>query len=82
MVADMVTQNSFGSRNCGVIVMELVLLSMISINSSFMLNMVGLQCMANATRDPLVWAAVDTADQDVRASGDFCIRGHSPMRVL
>ncbi len=34
--------------------------------------------MANATRDPLFWAAVDIANQDVPGIGDFCIRCHSP----
>jgi len=34
--------------------------------------------MANATRDPLFWAAVDVANQDVPGVGDFCIRCHSP----
>jgi hypothetical protein len=35
--------------------------------------------MANSTRDPLFWAAVDIANQDVPGVGDFCIRCHSPM---
>jgi hypothetical protein len=34
--------------------------------------------MANATRDPLFWAAVDIANQDLPGVGDFCIRCHSP----
>lgn len=34
--------------------------------------------MANATRDPLFWAAVDIANQDVPGVGDFCIRCHTP----
>lgn len=34
--------------------------------------------MANSTRDPLFWAAVDIANQDVPGVGDFCIRCHSP----
>ena len=35
--------------------------------------------MANATRDPLFWAAVDIANQDVPGVGDFCIRCHTPI---
>ncbi len=35
--------------------------------------------MANATRDPLFWAAVDIANQDVPGVGDFCIRCHTPL---
>jgi hypothetical protein len=35
--------------------------------------------MANATRDPLFWAAVDIANQDIPGVGDFCIRCHTPM---
>jgi hypothetical protein len=34
--------------------------------------------MANATRDPLFWAAVDIANQDIPGVGDFCIRCHTP----
>jgi hypothetical protein len=34
--------------------------------------------MANSTRDPLFWAAVDIANQDVPGIGDFCIRCHTP----
>jgi hypothetical protein len=34
--------------------------------------------MANATRDPLFWAAVDVANNDVPGVGDFCIRCHAP----
>ncbi len=33
--------------------------------------------MANATRDPLFWAAVDVANNDVPGVGDFCIRCHT-----
>ena len=35
--------------------------------------------MANATRDPLFWAAVDIANQDIPGVGDFCIRCHTPV---
>lgn len=34
--------------------------------------------MANSTRDPLFWAAVDVANNDVPGVGDFCIRCHAP----
>ena len=34
--------------------------------------------MANATRDPLFWAAVDIANNDIPGVGDFCIRCHTP----
>ena len=34
--------------------------------------------MANATRDPLFWAAVDIANNDLPGVGDFCIRCHTP----
>lgn len=33
--------------------------------------------MANATRDPLFWAAVDVANKDFPGAGDFCIRCHT-----
>ncbi len=35
--------------------------------------------MANSGRDPLFWAAVDIANQDVPGVGDYCIRCHSPV---
>lgn len=38
--------------------------------------------MANAARDPLFWAAVDIANQDVPGIGEFCIRCHSPQAWL
>ena len=38
--------------------------------------------MANAARDPLFHAALTIAKQDVRESGDFCIRCHSPLGWL
>ncbi len=34
--------------------------------------------MANATRDPLFWAALDIANNDVPGIGDFCLRCHTP----
>ena len=33
--------------------------------------------MANATRDPLFWAALDVANQDFPGAGDFCLRCHT-----
>jgi hypothetical protein len=38
--------------------------------------------MANATRDPLFWAAVDIANNDVPGIGDYCIRCHTPTGFL
>jgi hypothetical protein len=34
--------------------------------------------MAQATRDPVFWAAVAVADKDYAGSGNFCIRCHTP----
>lgn len=34
--------------------------------------------MANATRDPLFWAALDVANKDFPGVGDFCLRCHTP----
>jgi hypothetical protein len=34
--------------------------------------------MANATRDPLFWAALDVANNDVPGIGEWCLRCHSP----
>lgn len=34
--------------------------------------------MAHAGRDPLFWAAMAIAEQDVDGSGDLCLRCHSP----
>ncbi len=34
--------------------------------------------MANATRDPVFWAALDVANHDVPGSGDYCLRCHTP----
>lgn len=33
--------------------------------------------MANATRDPLFWAALDVANHDVAGAGDYCLRCHT-----
>ncbi len=33
--------------------------------------------MANATRDPLFWAALDVANNDLPGVGDFCLRCHT-----
>lgn len=38
--------------------------------------------MANATRDPLFWAALDIANKDAPGSGDFCLRCHTPRGWL
>jgi hypothetical protein len=38
--------------------------------------------MANAARDPMFWAAVDIANQDIPGVGEFCIRCHSPRAWL
>jgi MYXO-CTERM domain-containing protein len=35
--------------------------------------------MANATRDPLMWAALAIAEQDVPEVGDMCLRCHAPV---
>lgn len=34
---------------------------------------------ANATRDPLFWAALDVANNDLPGVGDFCLKCHSPQ---
>jgi len=34
--------------------------------------------MANATRDPLFWAALDVANHDLPGVGDYCLRCHTP----
>ncbi|PIV35264.1 MAG: hypothetical protein COS34_03355, partial [Lysobacterales bacterium CG02_land_8_20_14_3_00_62_12] len=34
--------------------------------------------MAHAGRDPLFWAALDVANNDVPGVGDYCLRCHSP----
>lgn len=34
--------------------------------------------MSHATRDPLFWAAVAIAEQDLPGSGDLCLRCHTP----
>ncbi len=33
---------------------------------------------ANAMRDPLFWAALDVANNDIPGVGDFCLRCHTP----
>ena len=38
--------------------------------------------MAQAGRDPLFWAALDVANNDVPGIGDFCLRCHSPAGWL
>ncbi len=38
--------------------------------------------MANATRDPLFWAALDVANKDAPGAGDFCLRCHTPRGWL
>lgn len=38
--------------------------------------------MANATRDPLFWAALDVANRDVPGVGDYCLRCHTPVGWL
>ncbi|MBO9662916.1 hypothetical protein [Dokdonella sp.] len=35
--------------------------------------------MANATRDPVFWAALDVANNDVPGVGDYCLRCHTPQ---
>jgi len=37
---------------------------------------------ANAMRDPLFWAAVDVANNDVPGVGDYCLRCHTPSGWL
>ncbi len=34
---------------------------------------------AQATRDPLFWAALDVANNDIPGVGDFCLRCHTPQ---
>ena len=38
--------------------------------------------MANATRDPLFWAALDVANHDLPGVGDYCLRCHTPSGWL
>lgn len=38
--------------------------------------------MANAARDPLFWAALDVANQDVPGIGEYCLRCHVPTGWL
>ena len=35
--------------------------------------------MAQATRDPVFWAALDVANNDVPGAGRFCLRCHTPV---
>jgi len=38
--------------------------------------------MANASRDPIFWAALDVANNDVPGIGEYCLRCHSPTGWL
>ena len=38
--------------------------------------------MANAGRDPVFWAALDVANNDIPGAGDFCLRCHAPSAWL
>ena len=38
--------------------------------------------MANSGRDPLFWAALDVANNDLPGAGDFCLRCHAPQGWL
>lgn len=38
--------------------------------------------MANAGRDPIFWAALEVANEDVPGVGDFCLRCHTPKGWL
>ncbi len=38
--------------------------------------------MANATRDPIFWAALDVANHDVPGVGEYCLRCHAPKAWL
>ncbi len=38
--------------------------------------------MANAGRDPIFWAALDVANDDVPGVGEFCLRCHAPAAWL
>lgn len=38
--------------------------------------------MANAMRDPVFWAALDVANNDVPGAGDYCLRCHTPRGWL
>jgi hypothetical protein len=38
--------------------------------------------MANAGRDPIFWAAVDVANNDLPGIGEFCLRCHAPKGWL
>jgi hypothetical protein len=41
-------------------------------------NTWGGSMMSHAARDPLFWAALDVANQDVPGVGDYCLRCHTP----
>jgi len=45
-------------------------------------NTWGGSMMANAARDPLFWAALDVANNDIPGVGDYCIRCHTPRGWL
>ena len=38
--------------------------------------------MANAGRDPIFWAALDVANNDLPGIGEWCLRCHSPSGWL
>ncbi len=38
--------------------------------------------MANSARDPIFWAAMDVAENDLPGIGDFCLRCHTPSAWL
>ncbi len=38
--------------------------------------------MGNSNRDPIFWAALDVANNDVPGSGEFCLRCHAPKAWL
>lgn len=38
--------------------------------------------MANSARDPIFWAAMDVAENDLPGVGDFCLRCHTPSPWL
>jgi hypothetical protein len=45
-------------------------------------NTWGGSMMAHATRDPLFWAALDVANNDIPGVGDYCLRCHTPAGWL
>jgi hypothetical protein len=38
--------------------------------------------MAQAGRDPLMWAALEIANRDAPNSGEYCLRCHTPKGWL